>query len=118
MMYKFMVNEAGQGSGKCSLLHEETASPSHRIGFKIGGGDDYSVWGLTQSVGAALATQPTGVTDEAGCKDACTAASECEVYVWQATGSPSCALTASELEESAISMFQVRGDHLYSDLHP
>jgi hypothetical protein len=61
------------------------------------------VWGLTQSVGAALASQP--------------AASECEVYVWQ-SGSNACSLTKSELEEAAISFFQVRGAKLYSDLHP
>jgi hypothetical protein len=115
-MYKFIVNEAGDGSGKCSLLSED-ATPTHTVGFKIGNGDDYSVWGLTQSVGAALASQPSGVTAEAGCKDACTAASECEVYVWQ-SGSSACALTKSELEEAAISMFQVRGAKLYSDLHP
>jgi hypothetical protein len=113
-MYKFVVNEAGDGSGKCSLL-PEASSPSHTVGFKIGNGDDYSVWGLSQPVGAAIASQPTGVTDEAGCKNACTAASECEVYVWS---SNACSLTKSELEEASISMFQVRGAKLYSDLHP
>jgi hypothetical protein len=116
MMYKFVVNEAGDGSGKCSLL-SEAGSPTHTVGFKIGNGDDYSVWGLTQSVGAALATQPTGVADEAGCKAACTAASECEVYMWQ-SGSNACSLTKSELQEASIRMFQVRGAKLYSDMHP
>jgi hypothetical protein len=114
VMYRFVVNAAGDGSGKCSLLNE-AATPTHTVGFKIGNGDDYSVWGLTQAVGAALASQPSGVTDEAGCKAACTAASECEVYVWS---SNACSLTKSELEEAAISMFQVRGAKLYSDLHP
>uniref|UniRef100_A0A383VRV3 Tyrosine-protein kinase ephrin type A/B receptor-like domain-containing protein n=1 Tax=Tetradesmus obliquus TaxID=3088 RepID=A0A383VRV3_TETOB len=118
VMYKFVASEAGQATGRCSLLNEVTASPSHTVGFKIGNGDEYSVWGLTQSVGAALARQPSGVADEAACKDVCTAASECEVYVWQSGGSPECTLAASELEDSAISMFQVRGDHLFSDLHP
>jgi hypothetical protein len=111
------VNEAGDGTGKCSLL-SEAATPTHTVGFKIGNGDDYSVWGLTQSVGAALEPMPAaaGAADtEAKCKDACTAASECEVYVWQ---SGTCTLTKSELEEAAISMFQVRGAKLYSDLHP
>jgi hypothetical protein len=117
VMYKFIVNEAGDGTGKCSLL-SEAATPTHTVGFKIGNGDDYSVWGLTQSVGAALEPMPAaaGAADtEAKCKDACTAASECEVYVWQ---SGTCTLTKSELEEAAISMFQVRGAKLYSDLHP
>jgi hypothetical protein len=119
VMYKFIVNEAGDGSGKCSLL-SAAATPTHTVGFKIGNGDDYSVWGLTQSVGAALEPMPAaaGAADtEAKCKDACTAASECEVYVWQ-EDTKACALTKSELEEAAISMFQVRGANLYSDLHP
>jgi hypothetical protein len=118
VMYKFVVNEAGQGTGKCSLLSEVSSNPSHTVGFKIGNGDDYSVWGLDQSVGAALASQPSSVADEAACKDACTAASECEVYVWNASGTPKCTLTKSELEEASISMFQVVGAKLYSDLHP
>jgi hypothetical protein len=117
VMYKFIVNEAGDGSGKCSLL-SEASTVTHTVGFKIGNGDDYSVWGLDQSVGAALSPMPgaAGLADtEAKCKDACTAASECEVYVW---ASNACSLTKSELEEASISMFQVRGAKLYSDLHP
>ncbi|KAF6251142.1 hypothetical protein COO60DRAFT_1677280 [Scenedesmus sp. NREL 46B-D3] len=118
VMYKFVLDAAGDGSGQCSLL-SEAGTPTHTVGFKIGNGDDYSVWGLTQSVGAALAPMPAaaGAADtEAKCKDACTAASECEVYVWQ-SGSSACSLTKSELEEAAISMFQVSGAKLYSDLH-
>jgi hypothetical protein len=45
VMYRFVVNEAGDGSGKCSLL-SEAATPTHTVGFKIGKGDYYSVWGL------------------------------------------------------------------------
>jgi hypothetical protein len=118
VMYKFIVNKAGDGSGKCSLLIEEITNPSYKIGFKIGNGDDYSVWGLTQSVGAALPKQPTGVASESECLAACTAVAVCELYIWPVTGGLAYTLAASELEESAISMFQVRGDHLYSDLHP
>ncbi|KAF6264065.1 hypothetical protein COO60DRAFT_1663488 [Scenedesmus sp. NREL 46B-D3] len=115
VMYQFILSEAGDGSGTCSLL-SAAGDPTHTVGFKIGNGDDYSVWGLDQSVGAALASQPIGITTEAACKDACSDAAECEVYVWQ-SGSNACSLTKSELEEAAISMFQVRGDHLYSDLN-
>jgi hypothetical protein len=117
VMYKFIVNEVGDGTGKCYLLPEE-ANPTHTVGLKIGNGDDYSVWGLTQSVGAALSPQPTSVgtaDTEEKCKDACTAASDCEVYIFAGTA---CTLAASELEQNQISMFQVRGSHLYSDLHP
>jgi hypothetical protein len=116
-MYKFIVNEIGDGSGKCYLL-AEAANPTHSVGFKIGNGDDYSVWGLTQSVGAALSPQPNaaGTADtEEECKNACTAAAACEVYTFTGT---TCTLAASELEQDLISMFQVRGEHLYSDLHP
>jgi hypothetical protein len=117
VMYKFIVNETGDGSGTCSLLHEHITNPSYKIGFKIGNGEDYSVWGLTQSVGLALPNQPNGIASESACLAACTAAAECELYVWRVTGGSACTLAASELEESAISMFQVRGNHLYSDLH-
>jgi hypothetical protein len=120
VMYKFIVNEAGDGSGKCSLLLEETTNPSYKIGFKIGNGDDYSVWGLTQAVGLALLNQPADIANESACLAACTAVAECELYAWQVTGGggSACTLAASQLEESTISMFQVRGDHLASDLHP
>jgi hypothetical protein len=117
-MYKFIVNEAGDGSGKCSLLHEVTANPLHNVGFKIGSGDDFVVWSLNQAVGLALSNQPSSITSEAACMAACTAVAECELYVWQLSDSAACTLAMSELEDSAISMFQVRGDHLYSDLHP
>jgi hypothetical protein len=117
VMYKFVVNSVGDGTGKCYLL-TEASSPTHKVGFKIGNGDDYSVWGLTQSVGAALSPQPNAAgsaNTEELCKDACTAAAACEVYIFSGT---TCTLAASELEQDQISMFQVRGDHLYSDLHP
>jgi hypothetical protein len=118
-MYKFIVNEAGDGSGKCSLLYEISDDATHAVGFKIGAGDDNSVWALNQIVGVALLDQPYGVANEAGCKDACTAASECEVYAWQQSVSgSSCTLAMSEIEANSIGMFHIRGDHLYSDRHP
>ncbi|KAF6264077.1 hypothetical protein COO60DRAFT_1634747 [Scenedesmus sp. NREL 46B-D3] len=116
VMYRFTLNKAGDGSGKCSLLSEAT-TPTHTAGFKIDSGDDYSVWGLTQSAGLPLSQQPSGIASEAGCMAACSDAAECEVYVWQ-SGSNACSLTKSELEEDTSSMFQVRGGHLYFDLHP
>jgi hypothetical protein len=119
VMYKFIVNEAGQGSGKCSLLYEVRNNPTHTVGFKIGAGDDYSVWSLNQIVGVALMDQPSGVAAEAACKDACTARAECEVYIWQHTVNGSaCTLGMSDIEAFSIGMFHIRGDHLYSDRHP
>jgi hypothetical protein len=78
-MYRFVVNALGDGSGTCSLFNEASVVTTS-VGFKIGNGDDYTVWGTSQAVGAALDSQPSGVSNEAGCKDACTAASDCEVY--------------------------------------
>jgi hypothetical protein len=118
-MYKFIVNEAGDGSGKCSLLYEISNDATHTVGFKIGEGEDYAVWGLNQIVGMALLNQPEGVANEAACKDACTAANDCEVYVWQQSVSGSaCTLAMSESEANSIGMFHISGDHLYSDRHP
>jgi hypothetical protein len=113
VMYKFV--STSPGTGDCSIM-PEAPTPSHTVGFKIGNGDDYAVWGLTQSVGAALATQPS-VNTELACKNACSASSECEVYNWN-KASNTCTLTKSELEQDAISMFQVVGEKLFSELNP
>jgi hypothetical protein len=109
VMYKFT---GADGSGKCSTYAETASGATVQVGFKIGNGDDYAVWGTAQKVGAALAVQPTGVADEAACKAACSASSECEVYNW---GGTTCSLTKSELEEASISMFQVVGSKLFSN---
>jgi hypothetical protein len=118
-MYKFIVNEAGDGSGKCSLLYEVSNDSTHTVGFTIDAGDDYSVWALNQIVGVALLDQKEGAATEAACKDACSAANECEVYAWQQSVSGSaCTLAMSEIEANSIGMFHIRGDHLYSDRRP
>jgi hypothetical protein len=110
-MYKFVGPDGADAV--CSTLVEVTTGATTKVGFKIGNGDDYSVWGTTTKVGAAVAS-PTGITTEADCRAACSGNSECEVYNWVASPA-ACTLSKSELEESAISMFQVRGDHLASD---
>jgi hypothetical protein len=114
VMYKFSGAD-NSADAKCFTYAETATNPAVQVGFKIGNGDDYSVWGTAQKVGAAIATGATpSAADEAACKGACSASSECEVYNWEA-GSSTCTLTKSELEESSISMFQVVGSKLFSD---
>jgi hypothetical protein len=115
VMYKFSGTDDSPDA-KCYTYAEAGNSATVLVGFKIGNGDDYSVWGTTQKVGAALST-PTAA-DEPACKNACTASSECEVYNWEAAASGTggtCTLTKTELEEASISMFQVAGSKLFSD---
>uniref|UniRef100_A0A383V609 Tyrosine-protein kinase ephrin type A/B receptor-like domain-containing protein n=1 Tax=Tetradesmus obliquus TaxID=3088 RepID=A0A383V609_TETOB len=113
VMYKF-VGQDNDPNAVCSTYAEATGTDAaFNVGFKIGNGDDYAVWGSKYKVGAAIAT-PAAAT-EAACLAECSANAECEVYNWDAAASNKCTLTKSELEESALSMFQVRGAKLFSD---
>lgn len=111
LMYKF-VGETGKG--KCYIYAAAAAADvTVQVGFKIGNGDDYSVWGTSETVGA-LVSKPAAA-DEAACMAACSASAECEAYNWIAGASDKCVLTKSELEQDTVSMFQVRGERLASD---
>jgi hypothetical protein len=119
VMFKFDIVNAGTGVGNCSLYIDAGGSMTHAAGFKISNGADYARWQVDQVIGAAVDPQPeaaTDATDEDACLAACTATAECEVYLWRTSAGAGirCTLTKSELEQAAISMFQVRGDHLYS----
>ncbi len=114
VMYRFDITDTETGTGTCKLF-PETALGTFEVGFKVADGADYVIWKVDQAVGTALATQPQAAQDattEVACMAACNDSAECEGF--QLSGAE-CTLMASDLEQNALSMFQVRGVQLYSD---
>ncbi|KAF8055660.1 Scube1 [Scenedesmus sp. PABB004] len=96
----------------CQVFNEDAGSST--LGFKVGGGADYVLRSSAQtSVGVQVGTTLTGSSRNA-CLAACSASSECEVFVLLGDGS--CKLARSELDGDYVSMFQVVGSKLYSDI--
>ncbi|KAF6261334.1 hypothetical protein COO60DRAFT_1699888 [Scenedesmus sp. NREL 46B-D3] len=113
VMYRFTTDGT---TDQCQLFNEDVTNGDQKLGFKVDLSEDFVIYTIlgTQSVGNTYLTLNGKTLAE--CLQACSADSQCELFMLSGAGE--CRLARSEFEQSFTSMFSAdedSGDNDFSD---
>jgi len=112
LQYRFSIDPA---TPTCQLLRESPAG-TQQVGFKLGGGVDYAVYRLQDTLFfgrqlGSLYVQP----NQAACIAQCNGNTDCEAFSFiEASGD--CKMITSDLDPEWRGKFHVQGNRLISDV--